>query len=107
MRLALMILPAIAALTACGDKAGDKGAERKSAAGKVLGGEVSDDMLPLDNVRSTSPAGSDQQVPGSEETAPAAKTPGKTRDGDKPTTGPSEPPASPSPSPTPQATQGA
>lgn len=55
MRLAL-IFAGLAALTACGDKSETAGPERRSAAGEVLGGEVTDDMLPLDTVRSTSPA---------------------------------------------------
>lgn len=56
MRLAL-ISAASVALAACGPNEGETGPERRSAAGEVLGGEVSDDMLPLDTVRSTSPAG--------------------------------------------------
>jgi hypothetical protein len=44
------------ALSACGASGGEApGPERRSAAGEVLGGEVSDDMIPLDTVRSTSP----------------------------------------------------
>ena len=56
MRIALTIA-AFALLAGCGDKAVEKGPERRSAAGEVLGGEVNDDMLPLDTARSTSPAG--------------------------------------------------
>ena len=55
MRLALT-MSAIAALTACGGQPENAGPERRSAAGEVLGGEVGDDMLPLDTVRSTAPA---------------------------------------------------
>lgn len=54
-----MIAPAvlIAAITsACGGNGGEApGPERRSAAGEVLGGEISDAMVPLDAVRSTSP----------------------------------------------------
>ncbi|MCP9222221.1 hypothetical protein MKP08_05610 [Erythrobacter sp. LQ02-29] len=42
------------ALAACGDKA--EKSEGGSARGEVLGGTINDDMLPLDTVRSTSPA---------------------------------------------------
>lgn len=43
-------------LAACGDtNSSDSAAERSSAAGRVLGGEVTDDMLPIDTVKSTSP----------------------------------------------------
>lgn len=59
MRSAL-ILPALAAslgaLSACGSQPEPAGPERRNAAGEVLGGEVTDDMLPLATVRSTSPA---------------------------------------------------
>lgn len=45
-----------AALTACGGNGGETaGPERRTAAGEVLGGEVSDAMVPLDTVQSTSP----------------------------------------------------
>lgn len=57
MRLALMSATILTALTACGGGTTDAGPERKSAAGEVLGGEVNDDMLPLDTARSTPPAG--------------------------------------------------
>lgn len=54
MRLALTIA-ALAGLAACGGQPEPGGPERRSAAGEVLGGEVTDDMLPLDTARSTSP----------------------------------------------------
>ena len=60
MRLALNVytlIPALALATACGGDTGETAPGRKSAAGEVLGGEVTDDMLPLDTARSTSPAG--------------------------------------------------
>ena len=67
MRLAL-ITTALAAVSmtvaACGSGANDAGPERKSAAGEVLGGEVTDDMLPLDTVRSVSPPGRSGPVEG-------------------------------------------
>lgn len=62
MRLAL-IFAGVAALTACGDKSETAGPERRSAAGEVLGGEVTDAMLPLDTVRSTSPADAGADAP--------------------------------------------
>lgn len=57
MRLA-MIIACTAALTACTDEPAPAAPERGTAAGEVLGGEVSDAMLPLETARSTSPAGS-------------------------------------------------
>ena len=54
-----MIVSALAIgalLVGCGDKDGaPAGPERRSAAGEVLGGEVTDAMIPLDKIRSTSP----------------------------------------------------
>ncbi len=47
-------LAAALALAACGDKAEETGTG--SAQGEVLGGTISDAMLPLDTVRSTAPA---------------------------------------------------
>ena len=70
MRLALT-MSALAALSACGGQPEATGPERRSAAGEVLGGEVSDDMLPVDTVRSTSPAGPRDDAP-SDTAAPAA-----------------------------------
>jgi len=51
----LFILPLLTLLAAC-DNGGDAaGPERKTAAGEVLGGSISDAMLPLDTVQSQSP----------------------------------------------------
>ncbi len=55
MRLALTAI-ALISLAACGGEPDAAGPERKNAAGEVLGGEVTDDMLPLDTVQSTSPS---------------------------------------------------
>lgn len=50
-----LALPMVLTLAACGGA--DDGAqdERKTAAGEVLGGTISDDMLPLDTVTSQNP----------------------------------------------------
>ena len=75
MRLALMTA-AVAALMACEAGPGDSGPERRDAAGEVLGGEVTDDMLPLDTVRSTSPAEPRRAASGTGDTAtPAGSEP--------------------------------
>ena len=50
----LVALAPLALLAAC-NGSGDKGPERKTAAGEVLGGSISDSMLPLDTVQSQSP----------------------------------------------------
>ena len=50
----LLYLPLFAVLGACGGDAASE-AERKTAAGEVLGGSISDEMLPLDTVTSQSP----------------------------------------------------
>lgn len=80
MRAAL-IFASLALLAGCGGSDAPVGPERRSAAGEVLGGEISDDMLPLDTVRSTSPAGrnapdEDGNDPASAKTsAPPLQTP--------------------------------
>ena len=60
----LLCLPLLAAVGACGDKDGAD-AERRTAAGEVLGGSISDDMLPLDTVTSQSPPLKDEAEDGS------------------------------------------
>lgn len=56
MRHCLIAIAAVS-LAACGEKQAENVPERQNAAGEVLGGEISDEMLPLETVRSTSPAG--------------------------------------------------
>ena len=92
MRLAVMIC-ATAALAACGDKPA-AGPERRSAAREVLGGEVTDDMLPLDTVRSTSPPG--LSGPSEAPDANAPRPAGARSPGDRPAPKP-EPSAAPTP----------
>lgn len=53
--LASITLPLVLLLAACGDEGGKGGEERGTAAGEVLGGSITDDMLPLDTVTSQSP----------------------------------------------------
>jgi hypothetical protein len=50
----LVVLALLASLAGCGGKQAD-GPERKTAAGEVLGGSISDAMLPLDTVESQNP----------------------------------------------------
>lgn len=77
MRLAL-IIPAFAALSACGGTPESAGPERRSAAGEVLGGEASDAMLPLDTARSTSPADPRAAAPDASHAPNASDTPDQT-----------------------------
>ncbi|MGN3975183.1 hypothetical protein [Tsuneonella sp. SYSU-LHT278] len=51
----LIALPLVLAIAACGGNDPGAEGERKTAAGEVLGGSISDDMLPLDTVTSQSP----------------------------------------------------
>lgn len=99
----LALLPLLAA---CGGDAGAEG-ERKTAAGEVLGGTISDDMLPLDTVTSRSPPLREANGKAGED---GEETPGETAetvDAAQPTPGPAPVeqapaaprPAEPSPSP--------
>lgn len=68
----LLVLPLILAVAACGDSSEGAQGERKTAAGEVLGGSISDAMLPLDKVTSQGPplresgSGSSERKPSSE-----------------------------------------
>ena len=53
--LTIVILPAVFALAACGGQAPDRSEDAREAEGEVLGGSISDEMLPLDQLRSQSP----------------------------------------------------
>ena len=53
-----LALPVLLLTTACGDEAGpesDNTEQGGEVAGDVLGGSISDDMIPLDELRSQSP----------------------------------------------------
>lgn len=93
----LFILPLLTLLAAC-DNGGDAaGPERKTAAGEVLGGSISDAMLPLDTAQSQSPPLRESSV------AQDGDEPEASSDDDKaPSVAPS-PSASSSPSATPEA----
>ena len=104
MKLAcLLVLPLLAALAGCGGAEQGAEGERRTAVGEVLGGTISDDMLPLDTVTSQSPllreksGGDSRSAEGSGETTKAV-------DAAQPSPGPtpSEPaPATPA-EPTPE-----
>jgi hypothetical protein len=79
---------ALLALTACGDEAAEPISTETGgeAAGEILGGTISDEMIPLEELTSTSPpaqrradtssgvASNDAPTAGQEATAPAAAT---------------------------------
>ena len=50
-----VVLALLLGLSACGGGGEEAANERKTAAGEVLGGSISDAMLPLDTVQSQSP----------------------------------------------------
>ncbi len=73
----LSSLALLAALSACDEQAAE-GPERKTAAGEVLGGSITDEMLPLDTVQSQSPAergASDSAATGDDEEGEAEPAP--------------------------------
>lgn len=51
------------ALAGCGESAPERGSDERQAAGEVLGGSISDAMLPLDQLRSQSPTLREQPAP--------------------------------------------
>ena len=89
----LLFLSLLVALAGCGGGDTVAEGERKTAAGEVLGGTISDDMLPLDTVTSQSPPLKEKAESGVDEidgaTAPPRDTAG----------GPGEPPRDPAPPP--------
>lgn len=92
-RLAALAL--LALLSAC-NGAGEKGPERKTAAGEVLGGSISDSMLPLDTVQSQSPPLRESAEEGGDESSDTAEKSTDSADTEMPA-------ADPSPSATPSA----
>ena len=54
-RLRWILLPAITLLAACGEQTPERNADAREAEGEVLGGTISDEMLPLDQLQSQSP----------------------------------------------------
>ena len=54
-RLKITMLAGTLALAACGEQTPERGEDAREAEGEVLGGSISDDMLPLDQVQSQSP----------------------------------------------------
>ncbi|MGQ7830888.1 hypothetical protein [Altererythrobacter sp. Z27] len=53
--LTIAILPAMFALAACSGQTPERGDDAREAEGEVLGGSISDEMLPLDQLQSQSP----------------------------------------------------
>lgn len=55
-RLSLVTVPlAVLALSACGQEPVQRGDDGRAAEGEVLGGSISDEMIPLDQLQSQSP----------------------------------------------------
>ena len=95
----LAALAPLALLAACSGS-GEKGPERKTAAGEVLGGSISDSMLPLDTVQSQSPPLRESAEKNGDETSDSAE---KSTDSSEP----EEPAPDASPSATHSAAAGA
>ena len=102
--LRLAALAPLALLAAC-NGSGEKVPERKTAAGEVLGGSISDSMLPLDTVQSQSPPLRESAgAKGGNETTDTADDSADGGDEAAPDASPSaSPPAAASASATPQA----
>ncbi|TWJ09324.1 hypothetical protein [Altererythrobacter ishigakiensis] len=65
-RLKFFSMFGVIALSSCGDSLPDRSEDGREAEGEVLGGSISDDMLPLDQLRSQSPVIREQSVTVSE-----------------------------------------
>ena len=70
-------------LSAC-NGSGEKGPERKTAAGEVLGGSISDSMLPLDTVQSQSPPLRESAEESADESPDSADKSANSADTEKP-----------------------
>jgi len=97
----LVVLAPLMLLAAC-NGSGEKGPERKTAAGEVLGGSISDSMLPLDTVQSQSPPLRESADKGDEASSDTADKPTDIPDAEEPAADAS-PSATASASATPQA----
>ncbi len=53
--LTIALLPALVFASACSGDVPDRADDAREAEGEVLGGSISDDMLPLDQLQSQSP----------------------------------------------------
>ena len=101
----LAALASLSLLAAC-NGSGEKGPERKTAAGEVLGGSISDAMLPLDTVQSQSPPLRESAAASSGETTDTDDKTGDSAEAEKPASDASPaatPSATASASATPQA----
>ncbi|MBO6945289.1 hypothetical protein [Altererythrobacter sp.] len=66
-RLKFVSIFSVIVLSSCGDSLPDRSEDAREAEGEVLGGSISDDMLPLDQLRSQSPVIREQSVTVSED----------------------------------------
>ena len=89
----LVVLAPLMLFAACNGSE-EKGPERKTAAGEVLGGSISDAMLPLDTVQSQSPPLRESAAESSDDPTDSADKTGVGADSEKPA-----PDASPSATP--------
>ena len=79
----LVVLATLMLLAACNGSE-EKGPERKTAAGEVLGGSISDAMLPLDTVQSQNPPLRESATGSGDESTDSADKPGAGADSEKP-----------------------
>lgn len=92
--LTFILLPLLATAAACSDPQAERAADAREAEGEVLGGSISDEMLPLDQLRSQSPTIREAPPPSeAEQEGDDAGSEGE--GGESPATAPPETPETP------------
>ena len=96
---ALLLAAAAGLLSGCGDEAesGQVADDGRAAAGEVLEGSISDDMLSYDSLRSQPPLAELSDIPESEGGPPAPAAPGTEASPAAPEQPPSDTAATPAP----------
>lgn len=94
-RLKITVLASIFAIAACSGQTPDRSDDEREAEGEVLGGSISDAMLPLDQLKSQSPPIREAPAPSTDNEADDAETGSETDGADNAPPVPPEIPETP------------